>query len=293
MPFKYISVPPQIPLAKPPFPKLTNHPLAKGLYLAYMFCEGTGSQINDLSPNRMNATFSLGAGGSGSPQWINPAFPTQSVRFGPGLNLKGITNKQYLDCGNLVNLPLECTILTWMYSNNNTGQFIGGGDSGGHASQAVLYVNNDSTFHANWNGPGSFDFGSVATISANNWFHYGFTRSGIPGAWTCTLYLNGKIDGSTTTIHDPGAIQGHFTINRQGDFDGDYSDSLFDAVMVWNRALSPVEVTQVYNDAWAPFRQPLSSVPIVSKSSAAPIVTATGDTFSSSNFILKKRVLMP
>ncbi len=85
---------------------------------------------------------------------------------------------------------------------------------------------------------------STTTLSSGTWYHVAVTYDGT----NTRYYLNGSGDG-TDTLHS-GNLLDSSTINLGKDTNSLYTNGVLDEVRVYNRALSPTEVRQLYS--WAP-----------------------------------------
>lgn len=88
---------------------------------------------------------------------------------------------------------------------------------------------------------------SATSITTNQWYHVGYTLNGT----TAQIYINGVLDATATVT--PGSFNNSSSLRVGGcnstttDFDG-----AIDEPRVYNRALSPAEVRQLYNFAPGP-----------------------------------------
>jgi hypothetical protein len=88
--------------------------------------------------------------------------------------------------------------------------------------------------------------GTVA-LSANTWYFGAWVRSGVAGAWTAKIYVNGLFDNSATTAFDPnGSNAGNkVSIGRLGASANFFFSGKVTDVRIYPRVLSATEVMQL------------------------------------------------
>jgi hypothetical protein len=88
-------------------------------------------------------------------------------------------------------------------------------------------------------------FNSSATLSANTWYHVGFTSVGTAQK----LYINGTQDGSGSQTPAVGASAAHINHGRIGAHNAGSNawNGLIDDVRIYDRTLSTGEVAVTYN----------------------------------------------
>ncbi len=85
---------------------------------------------------------------------------------------------------------------------------------------------------------------SSSTLTASAWHHVALVRSGTPGAWTLTLYIDGTAAGSTgTVVNSDSSIAWAF--GRPGGFSGQYFSGLMDDVAIVGSALSGTDIANL------------------------------------------------
>ncbi len=93
---------------------------------------------------------------------------------------------------------------------------------------------------------------SNTSISTDTWYHV----VGVREDTTLKIYVNGSLDNSTTgTLRDVdntvSAVIGRF----YGDFDGHYHNGIIDDVRIYDRALSPEEIQQLYYEGFSDYER--------------------------------------
>ncbi len=136
------------------------------------------------------------------------------------------------------------TISSWVYFNSNPP----GGWSNWIVDQknsyALYLVNGKIRFATSRVTFGWHDADAATLLTGGNWYH-------IVGTWdgtTKTIYLNGVADWGPTVISGDTLItdpNDHFLTGKRYD-DGWWLDGVLDDVRIYNRALSPAEITRLY-----------------------------------------------
>lgn len=153
---------------------------------------------------------------------------------GAALDFDGVND--YVSCGNI--LPVSYTKEAWIYvkSLNSQNNIISGGDSDG--LHAFWIPNGSGKLSAGHNGDWYAVEDSVP-LSINTWHHVAVTYDN--AATTLKLYKDGQLISTNTDV-DP--VDGGNMV-RLGAFN-DAANSFtgtIDEVRIWNRALSPSEIT--------------------------------------------------
>ena len=223
-----------------------SHPLARGLVGCWLFNEGTGGKVYDLSGN----------GDIGTLQ--GNAYFT-SGKFGSALEFDGTGD--YVDCGNGAgNITDGMTWTFWVNMNNMSGsqdhEFLSKYTSLGtnRAYRIVTSAADNKILRF-----AASEDGTAGTVSSNDWsnfFSFGewifvaITKQGS----TLSAYKNGVYVSSKTDIIWTGAATS-FKIGGTTT----YFNGVIDHVMIFSRALSASEIAQLYRDpfcmvdrAWTP-----------------------------------------
>jgi len=91
------------------------------------------------------------------------------------------------------------------------------------------------------------------TLSTGIWYHAAITRTGSAGNWTVKLYLNGILDGSTTTAVNPNATNEKTAIGRAGNISAQYFSGQIDEPKIFNYALTPTQIKTLMNNGAVKF----------------------------------------
>jgi hypothetical protein len=245
------------PFQKPPLGARINrdHPLSRGLVGCWLFNEGSGNLISDLSGNNNTGTLINISPQTNASGWV-PGGRGAAIQF-DGTN-------DYLDLGNNPSLesPLPVTLSVWVCAKDlSTWYNPIATDAQTTYSGLMLEINTDGTIgfqFGDGTGGGSTDRrskASVGAISVGKWFHVvGVCR----GADDMDIYING-IDAGGTYSGTGGAVaytanSAKIGSNAWGD---GYYTGLVDDVRIYNRALSPREVLSLYSAPYEMFEEEL------------------------------------
>jgi hypothetical protein len=191
-------------------------------------------------------------------------------------------NSDYVDCGNVIDLPAERTIALWQSMDDHTStQFlVGNYNSLGSKTQIdIRYGHVDNAwrlFQSAW-------YRTTGTIpSTPAWHHFAMTWSGTTGNWTLKFYIDGLWDSThSVSGNQTSGPYGNFTIGRGGDFNGNYVDGRLADVRLYNRPLSAAEIGQIYLKGSDVFRREF--IPVIT-AGAAPTITQTNPIALGMNF---------
>lgn len=157
---------------------------------------------------------------------------------GAALDFDGVND--YVSCGNI--LPTSYTKEAWVYvkSLNTQNNIISGGDSDG--LHAFWIPNNSGKLSAGHNGDW-FAVEDNVPLSVNTWHHVAVTYDA--AVTTLKLYKDGQLVSTNTDV-DP--VDGGNMV-RLGAFNNAANSftGTMDEVRIWNRALSPGEITNHMN----------------------------------------------
>lgn len=213
-----------------------SHPLAQGLVGCWMLNEGGGLKaidslkINIVDGALVNCVFQQSDEGN----CVNFNGTSSSVNIGstvanyPNLNLPGVMsviatiNPAVVSVGTR-SIVADCnaggTLLQWNFEMNRTAAKLSFGQ--GNANVAT---------------------GTVSLV-ANRWYRVAVTRSGVAGAWSIKIYINGVLDNTTATATNPGVQQGA-AIGKLGSASALFFSGLINKVYVYNRTLTDSEIGQ-------------------------------------------------
>jgi len=199
---------------------------------------GTAGEVIDSSGNGNN--------GQSNPTgpWTGPT--TASGKFGNGGSFDGSDDYVSLATSTSLNITSNITMSVWVKTSSTTGSVIIGGYNAGadNTGYGLGFGQTVAGKISYW----SQTYGSWVTanslINDGLWHHIAVSVSGT----TATFYKDGQIDGTVTT-NVPSSYSGTRAIGARKDGLSPFTGSI-DDVRVYNRALTPSEVSQLY--AWAP-----------------------------------------
>jgi len=257
------------PYEKPMCGVLLNpyHPLARGLVGCWLFNEGGGSIVYDLSGHGNHGT--LGGGTAGyCPAWM-------PGKIGLALNFDG--SDDYIDCGNgaFLNGLSAFSISAWVKSDVTTvdaaiwcGQdsdtmvlrYDKQGYEGGGSNVILFY------FQTTTGGVNRYE--SASNVQTTDWQH-------IVAIWNGSdlkMYIDGIED--SPTFKNPGTgvstNADRCQFGRKGTTN--YWDGFISTIMMWERVLDASEVWQLYTDPFCIFYHPLEAELLYAAAPPAGIV---------------------
>ena len=214
--------------------------ITNGLVGYWPMDDGSGSTAADIS-----------GGSDGS---ISGATWTTG-KYGSGLNFDGTND--FVSCGSGSTLRPSTTLSVSAWVRPDRFAYYEGiagtiHDTGSTESGYLIMTNTSSRFGAGACGSGdsTITYLNAGTYSAGSWYHVMLTNDGS----TSRLYVNGtqvtSVGESTPMDYTPASV---FEIGRYSDDnETHYFDGIIDEVAVWDRALTQMEVTYLYNGGRIP-----------------------------------------
>jgi len=92
---------------------------------------------------------------------------------------------------------------------------------------------------------GGTNVGRGSGVPTGTWTHIGFTKTGT----TCKIYQNGSQVGADATVGTTLANAEAMTIGRRNNGADGYVKGQIDDVSVWQRVLTPTEISDLYNSS--------------------------------------------
>lgn len=211
-----------------------SNSLSDGLVGYWKMDEGVGTNITDSSGNNNTGTFGTG---TSAPTWT-------SGKFGIGTSFDG---NDYINAGtsSIFNLNNQFSFETWINVSSLTPswQFIMGKSSYWGVNDAGLHIKSTGLEFFVDNCRDSDYF----TITTNKWYHI----VGVYNGTNRQLYVDGKLEKNSSCTGKTLNNAYNFSIGADNEFTYNYS-GLMDDVRLYNRALSPSEVSALYNYAPGP-----------------------------------------
>lgn len=215
------------------------HPLSRGLVGLWLFNEGSGDRVYDLSGN----------GSDGALTNMNPESDWIPGRDGFALDFDGVN--QYVDIVATIGMVSAISVSAWF---KVTAFDIGW--------QAIVVKGETSQWRlqrkANTNtlefdGIGNSSVVGNVDVNDGLWHHV----VAVHGTSRLELYIDGVLDNSAS----PGTIQpqeiGPFDIGRNPDQTARVWEGSIDDVRIYSRALTSQEILSLYINPYSMFEQPL------------------------------------
>ena len=157
----------------------------------------------------------------------------------------------------------DFTVSLWFMTTNPTprqvviGDWDSSGTNGSFSIEIGGYLQTSTHITTSWASGGTsqpyIDSGVVAV--ANTWYHVATTLD--LRTTTGTIYVNGAKKGTTSWSESPGYPTGtKTTFGRAGAFNTLYLSGAVGMPAIWNRALTPDEIWQLYASPFALFNAP-------------------------------------
>jgi len=215
-----------------------SHPLARGLVGCWLFNEGSGGQVFDLSGNRNDGSLV-------STTWV-------PGKFGSAINFPGSTD--YINIADNPTLDTNKMTICALFNKASIGNSLGGIVSkrvSGSDDAFQLYVDSSNKLQfAIWIGDVNKYTTSISTVSAGQ----DYFACGVYDGSNVSIYLDGKYENQTAasgTVDitvDPVRIG--WTYSDTYSFSG-----IIDYVMIFNRALTPSEIALLYREPFCMFER--------------------------------------
>jgi len=197
-----------------------------GLVAAYTFSESSGTVIHDFSGNGNDGTL------------VGGAVFESSGKYGGALRVDGVSGKVFIKNSPTLEITNGMTIEAWVYPEKAGGpQSVVLKENQNDLSYG-LYSGNSSGYPGVWIAPGrSVSYGKALTLNA--WSHLAATWNG----QGLRLYVNGTLVKNVTNSGSfSGVSSGGLSIGGNAIF-GEYFQGKIDEVRIYNRALTPKELT--------------------------------------------------
>ena len=231
-----------------------GHPLATGLAGLWLFNEGSGNKVFDLSGNGNAGTF------VGATHWV-------SGEFGSALDFR--------TSGRIDIPPYLCSQMTislwfWFVSFDNLQGLIGRFNGCDFTNENGLYVGTDGTIYLKWyNTSNTLNLlNSAAVVSVGRWYHLVVTiKDG-----SQIIYLDGVNIASDT---DSGDMKtGTHAVTLGEVYQGGILEGIMDTPMIYNRAFSPSEVALLHREPFCMFERDPIELWSAATLGAAPVGAA-------------------
>ena len=207
----------------------------------WLFNEGSGNKVYDLSGNGNHGTVDGTA-----PSWI-------PGKFGPSVNLPG--TDEYISTDIQIVSGTPVTMMAWFRPNaiGQTSRLMGLYVSGQTRVIGVFLDGVDNEIIAQHYDGSNAITRSITHYAANEWMH---CTAVFESDSKRAIYINGIWESENPTIQGSIGIIDKFTIGRN-EFatPGEWINSQIDHVIIYNRALSPSEVAELYREPFCMFAE--------------------------------------
>ena len=213
-----------------------SNPLWDGL-LAYYRSDNTP---NDVTGNGYNGTLVNGA-----------TYGTGIIN--QGFSLDGVND--YVDMGNVLDFDgsTPFSISTWVYLDSLSGvrMLVSKQDTGvSKIGYSIFYYNGsfDCILANNRTTNNIYVKAGTTTPSINTWYNIVITYDGSKNGSGVGFYINSVDEVIITENNLTGTLSNsiHFNIGARNS-STQYTEGVIDEVGIWNRELTPTEVTELYN----------------------------------------------
>lgn len=226
----------------------SSDPLTQGL-VGYWKMDET-SWTNNCSTATVLDSSGNGKNGLACPSSTGPTGGAAG-KFGNAGNFDD--SDDYVDTNedNLYDITGPLTISAWIYHDTNSAvdHIISKNNNGGESPYQLSLLTTDQLRYFADNGGLSDFIDSTDTVSLISWHHVAMTRD----TSNIYFYIDGKPDSGNPHPLTPGAAVAsnvNLIIGARGNHNANYFDGNIDEVRIYNRVLTPAEVSQLYN--WAP-----------------------------------------
>jgi len=227
----------------PPSARLIRgHRLSQGIVGLWLFNEGSGGQVFDLSRNNNTGAFGAGAA---SPTW-------SSGKFGSALSFDG---GDYVNCGNNPSLDISTYLSgsAWVYLLADTTGYIACKRDGDTCSWGIYYSNATKGLHL-FGSDNISMVDSVQTLSLLQWYHVVWVMSGTTGY----IYIDGVLDSSDTiaAVSLESAIR--VIIGARWNVYPDVSiniNAIIDHLNIYNHTRNASEIALLYREPFCMFER--------------------------------------
>ena len=214
---------------------------------AWKFDEQTGTLVDDSGNNNNGTSYSLNLNdlsGNNNHGTITGATRVAG-KLGQALSFNGSGN--YVNCGNdaSLNITGAITIEAWVKLTSNTFQPIVSKyeETLSQESYSFGLSGNKLQTRVSPNGSTPYIFTGVATLNNNQWYHLVMTYDGS----NIKQYYDGNLDKTDAYSLSLYTSSSTVQIGRWGLTPTMFFNGLIDDVRIYNRALSPSEITAHYN----------------------------------------------
>ncbi len=224
-----------------------NHPRYQGCVGHWIFNEGGGGTVYDLSGSRAHGTLTAG--------------PTWSVgQFGGAVNFDGTDDE--IQVSDYVYATTALSLSLWVNdaANGRAQSYLAQWSGGQHAFSLSHFSDNKYYLDVAGTGGGDIFFSSTSTYTTDTlgvWRHIVGVYRGTAGATILAMYRDGiLIPGSVTGTIPASLFNSNQPIQIGAEGTNSWCQGKIDEVRIYNRVLSSDEIQSLYINPWLEFYTP-------------------------------------
>lgn len=204
----------------------------------------------DVSHNSSNITYDYTTNNFNGVVSNISSYYTGCLNASSCYNFDGVDDYINISDSNALDVTGNLTITAWINHRSNGGAdvIVEKGSCFGAACPYGLRISGGGTLTSDHNdgSAGQESYATTQTVALNNWTFVSLVRNGT----TLSLYINGTRYSVNTYTRNPTANAKHLVIGTDDDStpsDAPFNGSI-DDVMIYNRSLTPQEITDLYNN---------------------------------------------
>ena len=217
-----------------------GHPLSKGLVGCWLFNEGTGNKIFDLSGNENRGTF------QNDPIW-------SAGISGSCIEFDGINDYITVPDDASYDGHTKLTLASWVKTTETSAYIFWKGHSSPYDFQYALDISNSKARMVAYTSVGNVHFNASGTSNINDdaWH---FLVGTVEANKEAKIYVDGILDGYDSTSYSSWNYEGARDLHI-GRRDGvtNYLDGLIDSPMIWKRVLTASEIALLSREPFCMF----------------------------------------
>ena len=222
-----------------------THPLARGLVGCWIFNEGSGDKVYDLS----------GYGNHGTLTNMDPATDWVGGKHGWALDFDG--SNDYVDTADAPFQLANGTFEAWAYADDIDTHYLASKDLSGYHDDFWLYLIGSSPHILQFgidSGSTEYKVDSDAEFPLTTWTHIAV----VWGSGGMKMYIDGVLQADTDS-HTGGVVaNGRNFVIGAGKGNAYNWDGLIGLARIYNRGLSPAEVALLHDEPFCMFEEPVS-----------------------------------
>jgi len=217
----------------------------EGCIGAWPFWESAGNKVLDISSFNQAGTF------VNTPTWGADA-------RGPTVDFQAASS-DHIDVGTAghLSLPGVMSVLCVHHMNDNytsSQSLVGWANSSASLNYDLEFGRTNNKY--SWlNNSTAITLDSTRSISDNNIHVICVTRGGGTGDWDISMFIDGVLDGATTTVENPNDAAGsRLGIAKLGNFGTFKYEGSISLMVLWDKTLTDDQAIKITRDPFGPFR---------------------------------------